>query len=112
MLITQYFFISPIGESENKLDQFLAEYTNPDINNVNVWWIGFQESKPLITSIESPEVSVLSGQNITLHVIVLNGKSIGCKTVKIEGILNNKVSHNFNKELGLSGNLSTPCKDG
>jgi hypothetical protein len=88
----------------------LAEYTNPDIQNINVLWQGFKESKPL-TSIETPEVSVLSGHNITLHVMVLNSKTIGCKTVKIEGILNNKVSHNFTKVLGLSGN-STPCKDG
>lgn len=109
----RFTFSPPLQNSdpnENKLDQFLAEYTNPDIKNINVIWQGFKESKPL-TSIETPEVSVLSGQNITLHVMVANGKTIGCKTVKIEGILNNKVSHNFTKVLGFSGN-STPCKDG
>ena len=92
-----------------KYNAILAEYTNADLKNVIVKWEGNTQSNSL-TSIETPEVSVLSGQNITLGVLLLNELTIGCNTVKVEGILNNKVSHNFTKELGFTG-TTVPCKD-
>lgn len=97
------------GIISGKYDAFLAEYINADLKNVNVKWEGSTQSNSL-TSIETPEVSVLSGQNITLGAMLLNYQSGGCNTVKVEGILNNKVSHNFTKELGYSV-TAVPCKD-
>jgi hypothetical protein len=96
--------------TEAKLNNFIAEYTSPDLKDVHVKWESPGQSNSL-TSIETPEVSVLSGQNITLEVWLGNLKTVGCNTVKVEGILNNKVSHNFTKELGFSGDIAVPCKD-
>jgi hypothetical protein len=105
------FTISPAIPSTYKIPG--SAYSFPTnfqsfISGQSLYWAGAQGT---LSTIETSEFSVTTGQNIPIQTKVECSDNI-CRSIFIECIVNNKSVNSYTKEVGFSSYPSVMCKDG
>lgn len=96
------------GNVGSAANSFQVISQTPSLPALSYMWNG----KTTLSAIETNEVSVTKGQNVTIAFVLGNQLNPVCHTVKIEGLINGKVIQTFTKEAGYSNlNPPTVCKD-
>jgi hypothetical protein len=66
----------------------------------NYVWDGKNATAPFSVYEDLNEFSVTKGQNLSVMVYLYNRKDLGCRQVKLEGLINGKVFKTFDFETG------------
>lgn len=86
-------------------------YLTMSIANSSKGWGGINQTKPL-TTLETDQISVTSGQNIMFTILFSNAFDSQCRTIKCEAIQNGKTNEIIYLSMGTVKNGNSPCEDG